>query len=166
MCAAFFGAFNALTVDDAGGRTRLPIDQLAALLVELIVNSQQRPVVLPALEVVEQGASRRQVSGDIAPLTPGARKVQKAIYHLAFIDLAWAATTLGWRDQVLQVPPFLVGQVTWIAQLVPVVPRTVFSGPHYAHRELMPSSNHSRVNGFKPPVLTDSNNSESSRTDT
>ena len=166
VSAAFFGAFNALTVDDAGGRTRLPIDQLAALLIEFIVNSQQRPVVPPALEVVEQGASRRQVPGDIASLTPRAQNVQEAIYHLAFIDLAAAATALGWRDQMLQVPPFLVGQVTGIAQLVPVVPRTVFSGPHYAHRKSMPSSNHSRVNGFKPPVLTNSNNSESSRTDT
>jgi hypothetical protein len=39
VCATFFGAFNALTVDDAGGRTRLPIDQLAALLIELILNN-------------------------------------------------------------------------------------------------------------------------------
>src|SRR5271154_3825987 len=164
--AAFLGAFNALAVDDAGGRARLPIDQLAALLVELIVNSQQRSVVPPALEVVEQGASRRQVPGDIAPLTPGAQNVQEAIDHLAFIDLASATTTLGWRDQVLQVPPFLVGQVTWIAQLVPVVPRTVLSGPHHTLRESTRSSNHSRVNGFKPPVLTDSKDSESYRTDT
>src|SRR5580700_8809812 len=86
--------------------------------------------------------------------------------HLAFIDPPSAAPTLGWRDKVLHVRPFLVGQVTGIAQLVPVVPGTVLSCPHHAHRESKPSSNHSRVNEFKPPVLTDSNDSESSRTDT
>src|SRR5271167_2702770 len=164
--AAFFSAFNALAVDDAGGWAGLPIDQLAAFLVELIVNSQQRPVVLPALKVVEQGASRRQVPGDIAPLTPGAQNVQKAIQHLAFIDLPSAATTLGWRDEVLHLRPFLGRQVTRIAQLVPVVPSPVLSCPHHTLRESTRSSNHSRVNGFKPSVLTDSKDSQSSRTDT
>ena len=93
MRAAFFGAFNALAVDDAGGRTRWPIDQLATLLVKFIVNSQQCPVVLPALEVVEQAASRRQVSGDIAPLAPGAQNIQKAIHHLAFIGQYYTSHT-------------------------------------------------------------------------
>src|SRR5712671_6005136 len=130
------------------------------------MNFQQRSVVLPALEVVEQGTSRRQVPGDIAPLAPRAQNVQQAVQQLAFIDLASAATALGWRDEGFHIPPFLVGQVTWVAQLVPVVPRTVLSGPHHAHRESMPSSNHNRVNWFKPPVLTDSNDSETSRTDT
>jgi hypothetical protein len=160
------GAFHALAVDHAGGWTGLPIDQPAAFLVEFKMNFQQRPVVLPASEVVEQRTSRRQVPGDIAPLTPGAQNVQKAIQYLAFIDFAAAATALGWRDEVFQVPPFLDGQVTWIAQLVPVVPGTVLRCPHHAPRESMPSSNHSRVNGFKPSVLTDSKASGSSRTDT
>ncbi len=38
MCTAFFSAFHALAVDDAGGWTGLPIDQLAAFLVEFIMN--------------------------------------------------------------------------------------------------------------------------------
>src|SRR6202030_1949031 len=166
VSAGFFRAFHALAVDDTGGRAGLPIDQLAAFLVEFIMNSQQRPVVIPALEVVEQGTPRRQVPGELAPLAPGAQNVQQAIQHLAFIDLAPAAAALGWRDEGFHMPPLLVGQVTGVAQLVPVVPGTVLRCPHHAHRESMPSSNHSRVNGFKPPVLTDSKDSKSSRTDT
>jgi hypothetical protein len=38
VCAAFLRAFYALAVDDAGGWTGLPIDQLAAFLVEVIMN--------------------------------------------------------------------------------------------------------------------------------
>jgi hypothetical protein len=36
--AAFFGAFDALTVDDTGRWTSLPIDQLTAFLVEFIMD--------------------------------------------------------------------------------------------------------------------------------
>lgn len=149
-------ALHVLAVDDAGGWTGLPIRQLAAFLIKLIMNLQQCPVVLPALEVVEQCASRRQVPGDIALLAPCAQSVQESIQHLAFIGLASSATTPGWGDEVLHVRPFLAGQVTRIAQLVPVVPMTVPRCPHHAHRESMPPSNHSRVNGSKPPMLTES----------
>ncbi len=56
--------------------------------------------------------------GDVARLTSCAQNVQKAIQHLAFIDPPSAATTLGRRDKVLHVRPFLGRQVAWIAQLV------------------------------------------------
>jgi len=75
---------------------------------------------------------------------------EEAIHHLPFVDFASSATALGRRDQVLHMPPFLVGQVTWVTQLVPVIPRTVLSGPHHAFTNRFRRSNHSRVNGFKP----------------
>src|SRR6202789_2860293 len=120
--ATFFSAFHALAVDNAGGWTGLPIAQLTAFLVKFIMDLQQRSVILPALEITEQCASRRKVPGDIAPLTPCAQNVQEAIHYLAFVDLSSPTAALGLRDQMLQVPPFLVSQVTWIAQFVPVVP--------------------------------------------
>ncbi len=76
------------------------------------------------------------------------------------------AAALGWGDQVLQMPPFLIGQVTWIAQLVSVVPRTVLRCPHHTHRELISAIESQKRQWAQAPELTDSKDSESFRTDT
>src|SRR5271157_2075120 len=67
-----FRTLHALAVDHAGGRAGLPAERLAALHIERVVDLFDRPVVIPAGEVVVHRAPWRQILGDVAPLAPGA----------------------------------------------------------------------------------------------
>src|SRR5208282_221447 len=100
----------------------------------------QRSVILPALEIPVQRASRRQVLGDISPLTSGTQDIHDAIEDFPHVDLASPAATLGGWDHLLDQGPLLVGQVTRVTQLVPVVPLPVLGVPHEPPRESMPGS--------------------------
>src|SRR3954453_4040456 len=65
--------------------------------------------------------------------------------------------------------PFRVGQVARVTQLVTVVERAVFGGPHSGSRGCSPTGTHRGVEPVKrisPPAVTDSNDSQSLRTDT
>src|SRR6476469_2742372 len=65
--------------------------------------------------------------------------------------------------------PFRVGQIARVTQLVTVIERTVFGGPHAGSRGCSPTGTHSGVEPVKriyPPPITDSNDSQSLRTDT
>src|SRR6476659_7699109 len=65
--------------------------------------------------------------------------------------------------------PFRVGQVARVTQLVTVVERAVFGGPHAGSRGCSPAGTHRGVEPVKrihPPPITDSNDSQSLRTDT
>jgi hypothetical protein len=126
----------------------------------------QRSVVVPALEVVMHGATRGQVLRNIAPTAAGAQDIHNAVEHFSDIDFPASASSFGRRDQRFDLSPLGIGQVAGVTQLVPVVPGTVLSSPHRAPRESMPEVNHRQFNAFKPPVLTDSKDSQSSRTDT
>jgi hypothetical protein len=127
-----------LTVNDAGGRTGLSAHLFAAFLIEFKMDFAQCSIVVPALKVVVQRASRRQIPGDVTPLTPRAQDVHDAIQHIANVDLTSSATAFGWWDQVLYLRPLVIGQVTRVTELVPVVPVTVFGRPHQAPRESVP----------------------------
>jgi hypothetical protein len=61
-----------------------------------------------------QRASRRQILGDIAPLTSSAEDIHDAIEDLAHVDLTTPAATLRWRDHRLDQRPLVVGQVTGV----------------------------------------------------
>src|SRR5882757_1761640 len=75
MQAPFFCAFHALAVDDGGGWTGFPLRSFATLFIEHVVDSFQRAVICPQIEVVVDRASRRQVFRDRAPLTAGRENV-------------------------------------------------------------------------------------------
>jgi hypothetical protein len=47
MHAPFFCAFDALAVDDGGGRTGFPLPSFATLLIKRLVNSPQSAVIGP-----------------------------------------------------------------------------------------------------------------------
>src|ERR1700677_4103183 len=70
MNAPLFRAFHALAVDDGGGRTGLPLLSFATLLIKRAVNSFQRAVICPQIEVAIDRASRGQVFRNRPPLTP------------------------------------------------------------------------------------------------
>src|SRR5271165_1929217 len=65
--------------------------------------------------------------------------------------------------------PFRVGQIARVTQLVTVVERAVFGGPHAGSRGCSPTGTHRGVEPVKqisPPPIADSNDSQSLRTDT
>jgi hypothetical protein len=122
-----------------------------------MVNAPERAVVVPSVEVVVQGAARRQVLGDRGPLAARAQDVHEAVGHLAQVDRPLVAAALGGRDQWGDQRPFRVGQVTWVAQLATVVATTVLTRPH---QRLPPDRNVAKG------ITTNSKHSRCSRMDT
>src|SRR3954468_5255926 len=149
--APFFCALDALAINDRSARAGVPPRQLPACHIERVVNVPERAVVIPSVEVVVQGAARRQVLGDRGPLAARAQDVHEAVGYLAQVDRPLVAAALGGRDQWGDQRPFLVGQVTWVAQLATVVATTVLTRPHQrlppdrnAAKEITTDSQHSR----------------------
>src|SRR5215203_1075137 len=157
MRPPFFCALDALAIDDRSARAGVPPRQLPACHIERVVNAPERAVVVPSVEVVVQGAARRQVLGDRGPLAARAQDIHEAVGYLAQVDRPLVAAAFGGRDQWGDQRPFLVGQVTWVAQLATVVATTVLIRPH---QRLPP--NRTAAKGF----TTDSKHSRCSRMDT
>ena len=130
------------------------------------MDPRQCPVVLPALKVAVQGTSGRQVLWDVPPLATGTEHVHDAVDDFPNIDLAITSPMFGGRDLSVNVRPLLVGQVTRVAKLVPIVSGAVLWSPHAAPRESVPRIESQSFRAGQPPSLTDPNDSRSSRTDT
>src|SRR3954462_6204704 len=94
---------------------------------------------------------------DRGPLAARAQDVHEAVGYLAQVDRPLVAAALGGRDQWGDQRPFLVGQVTWVAQLATVVATTVLTRPH---QRLPPDRNAAKE------ITTNSKNSRCSRMDT
>src|SRR5439155_19478214 len=80
--------------------------------------------------------ARRQILRNRPPLASRAQDVHDPIHHLAHIDVAPVAPTLGRPDKGADKRPFVVGQVAGISQVATVVSPTVLRRPHRS-----PSSN-------------------------
>src|SRR5216683_8040087 len=110
-----FRALDALTVDDGGARAGFSVGQLTTLYIERVMDTIERAVPRPQVKIVVHRAARRQVLRDRSPLATGAQHIHQAIDHLAHIDRALVAASLGWRNQRLHQRPFLIGQIARIA---------------------------------------------------
>src|SRR5450432_3681225 len=130
MRAPFFCAFHALAVDDGSGRTGFPLLSFATLFIERVVDSSQRAVICPQIEIVVDRASRRQVFRDRAPLTAGRENVHETVHHLPHDHRALASASLARPDQWFDQSPFVVGQIARISQLAAVVTGAVLARPH------------------------------------
>src|SRR5215218_602265 len=149
--APFFCALDALAIDDRSARAGVSPRQLPACHIERVVNAPERAVVVPSVDVVVQGAARRQVLGDRGPLAACAQDIHEAVGYLAQVDRPLVAAAFGGRDQWGDQRPFPVGQVTWVAQLATVVATPVLIRPHQrlppdrtAAKEITTDSKHSR----------------------
>lgn len=151
-----FRALHALGVDNRGCRAGLAPGLLPAQNVESMVNAIERPVLVPAPQVVVHRAPRRQVLWQRRPLAAGAQDVHHTIEHRAHVDRPLVAAALRIQDQRADDRPLFVGQITRVAQLAAVVFRPVLGRPH-AH-----SSSGIRR---QEPITTDSNHSICSRMD-
>src|ERR1700687_2572293 len=110
----FFSAFYTLAVDDACRRAGLSLDRLSALDVERMMNTIQRPIVMPQAEVVVHRTARRQVLRKVTPLASRAQHVHHAIHHRAYVNTSLPTPALARRDERANKPPFIVGKVTRI----------------------------------------------------
>lgn len=97
-----------------------------------MVDAIERAVVIPAPQVVVHRAARRQVLRQGSPLTAGAEDVHHPIDHRTHIDRPLVATLLRRRDQRVDERPFLVGQVTRVAQTTTIIPGSIILRPHAA----------------------------------
>src|SRR3954466_11494272 len=77
--APFFCALEALAIDDRSARAGVSPRQLPACHIERVVNAPERAVVVPSVEVVVQGAARRQVLGDRGPWQPVLRMYMRPL---------------------------------------------------------------------------------------
>jgi len=98
-----------------------------------------------------QGTARRQVFGHVAPLAASAQHIHDAVQHLANVDVSSPPATFGGWDQPLYPRPLFVGQVTRVAQPVPIVPLPVLGRPHRPLANRCRVKNHRRFKEFKPP---------------
>src|SRR5712691_5138113 len=71
MPAPFFGALDALTIDDASGGASFSLRLLAAFDIERVMNAIQHAVALPPNEVIVVRAARRKILRKVAPLAAG-----------------------------------------------------------------------------------------------
>src|SRR5581483_6132498 len=155
--APFFRALDALAVDDCRRRAGLAASVLTAEDVQRMVDAVERPIIVPAAEIVVHRAPRCQVRGQRAPLTAGREDIHPPVHHCPHIDLPLVAAALGGRDQRADDRPFFVGQIARIPQLAPVIPSPILLGPHDG-----------RLSYASSPrlITTDSSDSLCSRTDT
>ena len=130
MRAPFFRALDALAVDDRGGLACFARRGFPALDVERLVNTLERSVATPKIEVIVERRARRQVLRDGAPLAAGAEDVHQAVDDLALIDVTAVAAALGWRNKRLDMRPFGVGHIARVAEPAVIIASAVFVAPH------------------------------------
>src|SRR5450755_1870054 len=126
----FFGAFHALAIDDGSGGTGLSFVLLPTFHIKRVVDTIQRAVVAPQVEIIKQRAARWQVLRDCTPLASRAQNIHDPVHHFAHVDVALVAAALGWRDQQFDMRPFIVGQITRISQFAAVVTPAILRRPH------------------------------------
>ena len=90
----------------------------------------ERAVKAPQIEIIVQGRARRQVFRDGPPLTTSGENIHEAVHNLAHDYCAFVATALAWWDQQFDQFPFVVSEVAGIAQMATVIPGAIFIRPH------------------------------------
>lgn len=80
-------------------RADLAPHRLTAFDLEFLVNTTERPVPVPQVEIAEQSALRRQVLRHCSPLAACAENIKQAVENLAHVDLTPAAAALGGREE-------------------------------------------------------------------
>jgi hypothetical protein len=98
---------NALTVDDGGARAGFSVGQLTTLYIERVMDAIERAIQRPQVKIVVHRAARRQVLRNRSPLATGAQHIHQAIDHLAHIDRALVAASLGWQQSTAAPVPIL-----------------------------------------------------------
>jgi len=86
-----------------------------------MVDTIERAIPIPKLQIAVHRAARRQTLWESPPLAASGKYIHHAIDHFAHGDRPLAASALRRRDLLLDQLPFFIGQVAWIAQVTAVV---------------------------------------------
>src|SRR5260370_40240488 len=130
MRTPLFGAFHALTIDDAGGGAGVSFRLLAAFHVECVMNAIQHAVALPPNEVVMDCAARRKILRKVAPLAASAQDIHNSIHDLAHVCSPLAAAALRWWNERFDNRRLVIRQVARVSQVIAIVFRSVLLRPH------------------------------------
>ncbi len=130
MQAPLFRALDALAVDDGGGGARFARGRPATAQVKRVVDTIERTVPAPQIEIIVDCRARWQVLGNRPPVAAGAQDIHQAIDDFAHVHRSPVAAALGRRNERLHQRPFLVGKVARIAQPAPIVTPAVLTRPH------------------------------------
>ena len=128
----FFGAFDALRVDDGEAWAALSARAQARLGGKPVVDAFKRAVPRPQHGVVMNSTLGWQVLRQSAPLAAGRQHIQDPVQNRAHVDLSTPPPVLGRRDQRRHQSPFVVGQIARIAQPFALVEWSIGSRPHRA----------------------------------
>lgn len=117
----------------------------------------ERPIVVPAAQVIVHRASWRQVFRQRRPLAPGGENIHHPVDDSPHINGALVASWLGAWDQPADDGPLFVRQVARITQLAAVIPSPILLRPH---------GDDAATSRRRCRITTDSTDSHCSRTDT
>src|SRR4051794_40613468 len=135
----FDGALCGLAVDDRRRRARLAPRILPHLNIERVVDALERSVPIPQVEVLPDGAARRQVFRQRLPLAPRPEHIEDRVEDLTNVHRSRAAAALGRTDQRSDQRPFGLRQITLITQAAPICRCSMFRLPHEAPPNQVPS---------------------------
>src|ERR1700730_621992 len=133
----FFGALDALTVDDGGGGACLSFRPFSTFDVECVMNAIQYAVALPPDEVVVDRAARWKILRKITPLATGAQDVHHAVHHRTHIGAPLAPAGLRRWNERVAMRPLVVRQTARVPKVISIVFRSVLMRPH---RRRLPES--------------------------
>src|SRR4051812_47841722 len=132
------GTLCGLAVDDRRRRARFAACVLPHLNIERVVDALQRPVPVPQVKVLPDGAARRQVLRQRLPLTPRPEHIKDRVEDLTNVHRSRAAAALCRTDQRSHQRPFGLRQITLVTQAAPVGGRSMFRLPHEAPPNQVP----------------------------
>ena len=137
MKPPFFGAFDALAVDDTKARRRVSTCEFSGHRVEGVVHAREHAIAVPADEVVVHDALGGKILRQLAPLAPGRQHIEDRVQHHARFWNRMAPRLPGMRHQRRDERPLLVGQIARISAVLAFVRRSAIVRPHSA-----PPANH------------------------
>jgi len=73
-----------------------------------MMDTFERSVPIPKIEIAMHRAARRQVLGKSSPLAAGGKDIHHAVHDFAHDDRSLAAAALCWRDHGVDERPFFI----------------------------------------------------------
>jgi len=86
-----------------------------------MVDAIERAVPFPQHQIFVNGAPRRKILGQHAPLTPRGQHVEDRIDHPSEVHRALSSGALRWWDQRFNEQPFRIRHVTQVSHPFSVV---------------------------------------------
>src|SRR6516164_670335 len=126
------GGLHRLAVNDAGRWTRFTPIRLPHRHQQQVIDRLPQPAITPSIEITLNRAVRRKLLRQHAPLATRLGDIEDAVDHLPQQSLARSSARCGSWHMRLDDRPFLVAQVTCIAQPGALIFRARDSSPGHS----------------------------------